>query len=892
MTDTKFRRTRVDGDTTALALSFDADPMGPEHDTILVGWTADAAAVLKALDDNLRQKEPTRSLPVRSLRIRISISDPDLLRLEPRLGLRGDPTIAWTAARSDDASRRLRYAVLGWLANAFVRSDGPDVNERLAQLRSLSETDRLFTVERRRSRVFNWTQTRSGTARPGPDNREGYSDLADFAARQLEAAELFPGLGPMKRVVAKDLRSNRAELMTAPITERGARFSLVLRLTVLSYPGRGTPIVELGFSKRFWMRRVKNASARGVRAFAVPKDRNVALEFGLRRQRPVRGASFPYETGDDFSPIARHFGLPLNMSAQEIADRGYSLDECPLLIVNPPGVGERLDDKTGVPDRDKLEGFLRAADILKPFGLHPWRGLTAIDTPSRAIKDRNQGWRNDEKSAPWREQMQGHIDSCYGGCHHIVLGYHDSCYLDGKQAQEKLIDLLGDRIRVQPIPIQGDVHGPREALPSHASDRPEDRARVRSEGWQPFVEQVRRYTRDVRSPVDGVLIIAPEWYKLDGRPAHDDLVNKRAGRIAISRNLGVPVQYLLPVREGRLRDPELDFETRTVAAWLDLAWSSLGRVDPARLEKTVAYLYGTSSGINANPPDRILALSVLQKNSTRRRRNAGSFVPVAIELDMRTGTCSVRFASQKSGGGIEYSQQSMMPMAIAELAASGPITFGSDYERRGQRSQAFFYEAITEFCSRAADPLVIIDATTCRSVWPWLRDSDLDPSNVLLASHPHAESDWGNVRILRVRTQNAPKVLLDGNVVGKEIDGCRSIEYSAPKRADAQIYRVDDSRANVYLSFGSLLRTTLTQGLSCYRRVEILKRKRGIPRTYILDNRSPFTGAWSTPSAVEFTVVRTAPGEHPDQLAVLAEGLRSPVCSYRRLDDKARTTFL
>ena len=214
-------------------------------------------------------------------------------------------------------------------------------------------------------------------------------------------------------------------------------------------------------------------------------------------------------------------------------------------------------------------------------------------------------------------------------------------------------------------------------------------------------------------------------------------------------------------------------------------------------------------------------------------------------------------------------------MALADLAASGPITLGSNREMRGESSQGFFYEAITEFCGRATNPLVIIDANSCRNAWPWLQDSILDSSNVVMAGHPHAEADWGDARILRVRTANAPKVLLDGCAVGEEIEGPGRIEYSAPKRSDAQVYRIDDSAADVYLSFGSLLRTNLKQGLSCYRSVELLKQNPGSPRTYAIDQRQAFTGAWSTPTAVEFTVVRTAPGEHPNQLAALAEGLRS-----------------
>ena len=44
---------------------------------------------------------------------------------------------------------------------------------------------------------------------------------------------------------------------------------------------------------------------------------------------------------------------------------------------------------------------------------------------------------------------------------------------------------------------------------------------------------------------------------------------------------------------------------------------------------------------------------------------------------------------------------------------------------------------------------------------------------------------------------------------------------------------------------------------------------------YTRTERGPWTNAWSTPNAVELAVVRTAPGERPDQLARYVEALRT-----------------
>ncbi|MGH2487900.1 MAG: RNaseH domain-containing protein, partial [Ktedonobacterales bacterium] len=167
------------------------------------------------------------------------------------------------------------------------------------------------------------------------------------------------------------------------------------------------------------------------------------------------------------------------------------------------------------------------------------------------------------------------------------------------------------------------------------------------------------------------------------------------------------------------------------------------------------------------------------------------------------------------------------------------------------------------------------DAVACHQIWPWVADAKLDPDNIVVAGHLHAEADWGNVRIVRVRMQNAPKVLFDRYYRGECANNGEIVCYDAPKWAEAQLFKLADARADVYFSFGSLLRRGRTLGSSCYRTIEGLKKNSDGHATYLRKAIEIFTGAWSTPNAVEFTVVRTAPGESPDQVAQLAEWLRT-----------------
>jgi hypothetical protein len=248
---------------------------------------------------------------------------------------------------------------------------------------------------------------------------------------------------------------------------------------------------------------------------------------------------------------------------------------------------------------------------------------------------------------------------------------------------------------------------------------------------------------------------------LDYGTNHDDPVKQRAGRITLARELGVPVQYLPPEQEDR---------------------------------------------------------QGFRRRNTMRLANQKSFVPFAIELDVERGTCSARFARER-GQSYEITRLLRLPEALVEPASSNPIQLATDSTNRSkqlqERSQHLFHEAITDFCQRAERPLILIDAVACRGVWPWVAGARIDPENFAIGEHPHVEADWGNVRIVRVRTQNAPKVLFDGYLEGTCSETGETVRYDAPKWADAQLFKPTDTQADVYLSFGGLLHTGRIRGSSC-----------------------------------------------------------------------------
>lgn len=874
-----------------LAFTFQADANQPEHVVSTVAWSDDALTAL----DSLRQAYRTgasrgASLPTTVLRARLEVTDPANLRMDRGLGMRPGPVILWTAADPDAAARRASGAVMGWLVDDVVPPEGGA--DSVARLKELARECGLLGVTRRTAHVFAWDHTTGNTAFPIPrSNPEGYADLADFVARQLEGLELFAELGPLRRIVSGDLKSNEAELMTAPQPHQAEPFSLVVRVRVLTYASLPLPVVELEVGKRLWARSLARANTGTLSGYAFPTDRSTAIQFTLER-KPEQGAAgkrvWRYQPSRDFTPLARAFALPGDLTGDDMAAGIAPVEQCPLYVVHKYGVAERRGTslKYGVPDADKRVVLRVAGERLADAGFRPWTGLSEVRTGLKAIADRHQQWRlhdqlDEAKQAQyevWLKEAQASIASCYAEAHDLVIGHHPACRPDAEKARDALTKILGGRVSMELIPISPQAHGPRMQLPGAEIRAPEERARKRSDAWRDFVDGVRQYQQDRGRAVDGILVVAPQHY--DNFHARDDEINKRAARLTLAGSLQVPVQYLRPEQEegehfGPRQDPARLFLGRIMAAWLDLTWKTLGRVRCTKLAGELAKLY-PEGGVR--PPDRLLAVGILRRNETRRFGET-TFVPYAIELDVASGICRGRFARWVEGR-LDVTPMAPLPDTLVELARSGPLNLAPERAGRfkllGERSEQFFRQVITEFCQASERPLVLIDADTARSYWGWVADRNLDPSNIKLAGEAHVQADWGDATIVRVRTRNAPKVLFDQHytVTNQATGEVEAVTHA--NAADAKLFKLTDATLPVYLSFGSLIRSTQRLGDSCVQEVVGLKGVKMGGRTVLVQEvRHPRADGWSSPSGVEFSVVRTAAGETSEQAVQVAVWLRT-----------------
>lgn len=900
---------------TPLGLVFEAGVPQHSYSVTVVKWSEAAHAQLKALSEILRAQTPRIDLPVISLRGRLELVDPNNLRLERTVGrFERSGTILWTRTGADSCREAVNAAVLGWLVDQVTALTINEAGKRIVeQLKTLARSRRAVEAYQREAKPYTWDESLGKTAKAVSST--SYADLANFVAIHLEGKEVFPGLPGLRRIAMNQLEQNQAELITEPILVGRSHFSLVTRIRVFSYPGRPTPVVAIEFSRRIWATSIRErATVKSISAFAFPEGSSRAFQFSLSRKRDEQGV-WSYQPDDDFAPIARRFfpGEPLTTDA--ILKNGHTLKECKLLVVLKQGVGERSDVKVGVPDLDKMEAFERVAAALKEIHLVPWQGLQEVDSSTRPTVDRDQHWRkrdsdkqpDQKKYTNWLEEAQRSIQECYAGEHRIIIAVQPGAEADAQFAEDRLREILKGSVTTKRIPISPYVHGPRGVLPGKEIKNPADRAAKRIAEWGAFIEVVKRYEATEGGKIDGVLVIAREWY---AERQHDDVVNKRAGRLALAKELGVPIQYLRPRGEdretieaqparGKSRSPEeiaaeIDrkFEDRLMIAWLDLAFKSLGRVRPRKLLREAEGLYDSHTY-----PDRILALGVVRRNKSRFLLNERSFLPYAIELDVDSGVCEASYAYEdpETGEGT-WTNFLPMPQALVNLAGLGPVQLTTTKEgepRRQQlieRTQRFFQHCLTNFGQRSKRPLVLIDADSSRSVWPWLKDEEIDPNNVRLADGFHAQASWPKARLVRVRSDNSPKVLWDTEFFGTVEQTGEEIRYRAPDWADAELFKVTDVvKTQVYISFGSAIRKTRTRGKSCYREIPGMKMVRK-PHGYIAATLSRHTDAWTTPIGLEIVVVRSGDDE-PDQVARLVEWLRQCYAHFGEWTGKPAPLF-
>ncbi|MEH2264438.1 RNaseH domain-containing protein [Nostoc sp.] len=375
---------------------------------------------------DILQGTDVKNLPYASLRGFLEVVLKDAARIEPDVGLtkfalnnakRGsdpEPFVYLTGGTEKEINQVLRPIINDWLANYLrpfvIKEDiSTDIIDRL---QDLQEGGELLKISPFKSQVFPWNWSKqTGTTQPkDPKDKYAYRAIVDYVARQIAGQEIFPNLGPIKRIISSN--SGIVELMTYPITlpDTKGKFSLVVSLEVVTYPSLPQPLVKVEVSKRRWFTQLKapKYDRRNISGFIFSQDYpDRAFTYKVKCKQDKNNEqdkkNWCWVTDTDFEILRRELKLPLeSFDGQKIALGKASTDNCEVLLTYRNGLQDNSEEdentsegygiETGVPEIDKLDALEAIAKIFNPLGIKIFDGYTKVpskhkldDTASRMI---------------------------------------------------------------------------------------------------------------------------------------------------------------------------------------------------------------------------------------------------------------------------------------------------------------------------------------------------------------------------------------------------------------------------------------------------------------------------------------------------------------------------
>ncbi|MEH2234247.1 MAG: RNaseH domain-containing protein [Nostoc sp.] len=406
--------------TQAFTVPDDLRPIIIEGFTL--GWTK--AASLDFAD--IQKGTNLKNLPYASFRAFIEVVLKNAARIEPDVGLtkfalnnakRGsepEPFVYLTGGNEEEINQVLRPIINDWFANYLrpfvIKEDiSTDIIDRLQDLQEKGE---LLKISPFKSQVFPWNWSKqTGTTQPKDlTDKYAYRAIVDYVARQIAGQEIFPDLGPIKRILSSN--SGIVELITDPIAlpDTKGKFSFVVSLEAVTYPSLHQPLVKVEVSKRRWFTQLKDPKydRRNISGFIFSQDYpDRAFSYRVKCEQDKNDKqekkNWRWATDTDFEILRRELKLPLeSFDGQQIALGKASTDNCEVVLTYRNGLQDNSEEdenssggygiETGVPEIDKLDALEAIANILKPLGIQIFDGYTKVlskhkldDTASRMI---------------------------------------------------------------------------------------------------------------------------------------------------------------------------------------------------------------------------------------------------------------------------------------------------------------------------------------------------------------------------------------------------------------------------------------------------------------------------------------------------------------------------
>ncbi|MBD2499540.1 RNaseH domain-containing protein [Anabaena azotica] len=459
----------------------------------------------------------------------------------------------------------------------------------------------------------------------------------------------------------------------------------------------------------------------------------------------------------------------------------------------------------------------------------------------------------------------------------LFIFYEAQLQTEAKLLQKVTQVLWGNTLDIEISRLPEDTHGPRESL-SGKDLNAKERSRERIKAWESTAQQIEKLNQPTFC-----LIMARQFYpNPNGQNTvkPDDKVNKPSTRQALAK-VGAAVQFLLPIEKTRTtnRLKLADFFHRMQSALKDLIFAHSGRIDDVK-GKVDKYLQNIPPEAR---PKEIIVITIVRKQKGRvRGKIEGTFLPIAIRINVDTGKCE--FCCAYDRGNLVISSWTSFSDGRAFVAELTPIKLADKEEVRKTRFMDFVEQVVSDSVKGGKQPLVMIDSSNCVQLWPWLADIRINSNQINLGNkHENMEVNWQGARIIRIRQEIAPGIiekkarhLIETSVEDtrtkeelKKLPHTREIPSASSATGLFRLSATNQTGCVAYLSVARESPHQYTRGQSCYRSNYSLDKKTGL-----LTKQAPFTGRWPTPNPLEIVVTLRQPEDNPDDLAAFVESLR------------------
>ncbi|WP_449420367.1 RNaseH domain-containing protein [Phormidium nigroviride] len=384
-----------------------------------IAWTKATLRELSAIQKGAGKGDSdSKNLPYSSLRGLLEVGLNDVARIQSDLGLsqfdlsdkkrtEPNPFLYLNGDNLEDVRKALRPILNEWITgNIRPFAEKQDVpSEVTDRLEDLFDKGELLTITPLKSQVLPWQWSEATGTTQG--RSIDYRVLVDYVARAIAGKEIFKTLGPMKRVISSggSFTTGMAELITNPITlpDHTDKFSLVVRLEVVTYPSLHQPLLKIDVSKRRWLSNLKSArfNSGNISGFVFSEDySDRAFSYTVFSQSEKQEKNqqetkkkWLWVVGKDFEALRRKLKLRIktlddqNIDGQQIALGKASTDSCQVMLTYSNGLQEGNHEiNVGVPEIDKLEAFEAIATILEPIGFKPFDNYSPVKIKGESHK--------------------------------------------------------------------------------------------------------------------------------------------------------------------------------------------------------------------------------------------------------------------------------------------------------------------------------------------------------------------------------------------------------------------------------------------------------------------------------------------------------------------------